>query len=102
MSRNLHAEWTKLRSLADTGWLLLFTVSVPNCIAGTLTVSTGWLPVPESGITVDPPGALCVSVRLAARAPDTAAVKVTFTTILLPSTFTSPLKRPWTESYCSM
>ncbi|MEV0757978.1 ABC transporter permease [Streptosporangium sp. NPDC050280] len=26
MSRNLHAEWTKLRSLADTGWLLLAIV----------------------------------------------------------------------------
>jgi ABC-2 type transport system permease protein len=39
MRRELHAEWTKLRSLPSTGWLLLATVALTVALSATATLA---------------------------------------------------------------
>ena len=39
MSRALHAEWTKLRTLPGTGWLLLGVVAVTVIAGATVSAS---------------------------------------------------------------
>jgi ABC-2 type transport system permease protein len=35
MSQALHAEWTKLRTVAGTGWLALATIAVTGALRAT-------------------------------------------------------------------
>ena len=41
MSAALHAEWTKLRTLPGTGWLLLGVVAATVIISATVSASMG-------------------------------------------------------------
>jgi hypothetical protein len=54
MRRELHAEWTKLRTLADTGWLLLAAVAAS---AGLSTTVAAAVTCPPAGCADERPQA---------------------------------------------
>ena len=49
--RTLHAEWTKLRTVTSTGWLLLGTVVVTVAVSAAADAATS---CPARGCGVDP------------------------------------------------
>lgn len=71
--RALHAEWTKLRTLVSTGWLLLATVAVTSALGLAVTASLDYTHC-DQPCALDPPKLALGGVRVGQIAIMTLAV----------------------------
>ena len=64
MRRELHAEWTKLRTLAGTGWLLLALVTLTVALSALSALATTAATCPSAGCEQDPTRISLTGVQL--------------------------------------